>query len=57
MKNNFREGLLKNSFYHDIVCFVYLLECPHLGDSNDYTHYTICIEDGKDFPKESPYTS
>ena len=28
-------------FYHEIVCYVYSLESPHRGDSNDNTQHTI----------------
>ena len=30
-------------FYHGIVCCVYSLEWPHLGDSNEYTQHTIIL--------------
>ena len=30
-------------FHHVIVCFVYSLESPHWGDSNEYTHHTIIV--------------
>ena len=29
------------SFYHEIVCWVYSLELPHWGNSNEYTQHTI----------------
>ena len=28
-------------FFNMTVCFVFLLESPHRGDSNEYTQYTI----------------
>ena len=31
------------SFYHEIVCWVYALESPHWGDSNEYTQHTIIV--------------
>ena len=31
-------------FYHEFVCYVYSLESPHRGDSNEYTQYTIFVE-------------
>ena len=43
----FREIFL---FYHEIVCYVYLLESPHRDDSNEYTEHTT-------FPKLSSFTS
>ena len=30
-------------FYHGIVCFVYSLESPHRGDSNEYTQHSIIV--------------
>ena len=30
-------------FYHGTVCFVYSLESPHRGDSNEYTHHTTVV--------------
>ena len=30
-------------FYHEIVCYVYSLESPHRGDSNEYTQQTIIL--------------
>ena len=30
-------------FYHGIVCCVYSLELPHLGNSNEYTQHTIVV--------------
>ena len=27
-------------FYHEIVCWVYSLESPHRGDSNEYIQHT-----------------
>ena len=30
-------------FYHGIVCWVYSLESPHRGDSNEYTQHTIIV--------------
>ena len=29
--------------YHGIVCWVYSLESPHRGDSNEYTQHTIIV--------------
>ena len=40
-KQIFRDFFL---FYHEIVCCVYPLESPHLGDSNEFTQHTIFIE-------------
>ena len=37
-KEMFRDFFL---FYHGIVCYVYSLESPHRGDSNEYTQHTI----------------
>ena len=28
-------------FYHEIVCYVYTLELPHWGNSNEYTQHII----------------
>ena len=39
-KQIFREIFL---FYHKIVCYVYSLESPHQGDSNEYTQHTIIV--------------
>ena len=39
-KQIFREIFL---FYHIIVCWVYSLESPHRGDSNEYTQHTIIV--------------
>ena len=39
-KQIFRDFFL---FYHGIVCFMYSLESPHRGDSNEYTQYTIIV--------------
>ena len=36
---------------------MYALESPPRGDSNKYTQHTIIVEDGKDFPKLSPFAS
>ena len=33
------------------------LELPLCSNSNEYTTYHYCIEDGKDFPKLSPFAS
>ena len=30
-------------FYDEIVCYVYWLESPHRGDSNEYTQHTIIV--------------
>ena len=30
-------------FYPGIVCYVYSLESPHRGDSNEYTQHTIIV--------------
>ena len=30
-------------FYYEIVCYVYSLELPHLGNSNEYTQHTIIV--------------
>ena len=30
-------------FYHEIECWVYSLESPHRGDSNEYTQHTIIV--------------
>ena len=30
-------------FYREIVCYVYSLESPHRGDSNEYTQHTIIV--------------
>ena len=39
-KQIFRDFFL---FYHGIVCFMYSIESPHRGDSNEYTQYTIIV--------------
>ena len=39
-------------FYKMKVCCVFLLESPHLGDSNEYTQHTI-INIKKNYPKLS----
>ena len=31
-------------FHHEIVCFVYLVESPHRGDSNEYTQHAIIVQ-------------
>ena len=40
-KQIFRDFFL---FYHEIVCYVYSLESPHPGDSNEYTQHTIIVQ-------------
>ena len=43
------------SFYHEIVCCVYLLD-RLIVSSHEYTHHTIIVvEDRKDIPKLSPF--
>ena len=39
------------------VCCVYSFKLPHWGNSNEYTKYTIFIEDGKDILKLYPFAS
>ena len=34
-------GILFSIFYKIIVCWVYSLESPRRGDSNEYTQHTI----------------
>ena len=31
-----------SSFFNMKICFVFSLESPHRGDSNEYTQHTIC---------------
>ena len=30
-------------FYHEIACYVYVLESLHQGDSNEYSQHTIIV--------------
>ena len=35
------------SFYHEIVCYLYSLEAPQRGDSNEYKQHTILYRRSK----------
>ena len=42
---NSRKQIFKDIFnlYHEIVCFVYSLESPHFGESNEYFQHIITV--------------
>ena len=46
-------GIIRISliFYNMKVCCVFSLESPHLGDSNEYTQYTIFNIKKKNYTK------
>ena len=35
-------------FFNMKVCFVFSVESPHRGNSNEYTQYTILLQEGHD---------
>ena len=45
------------SFFYMKVCCVFSLESPHRGESNEYTHYTICNIKKENLPKLSQLCS
>ena len=44
-------------FYHGIVCCVYSLELSHEGNFNEYSTYSHCVVNLKDFSKLSLFAS
>ena len=51
-------GIFNFLAYEGNVCYVYSLESPRLGDSNEHTKHTIIfVEDRKDIAKLSPSDS
>ena len=44
-------------FYHEIVCYVYSLELPRRGESNEYTKNNYCVENQNYFLKLSLFAA